>query len=117
MEKDGLMMKYFVLQPHKNNAYGNASRSAIKQYADEIAFDNPELAKDLHSWVNDIESSINSDVRKGVYSCKKCGIILEELTADVRWCTVCGGYLKFTSNSSFIEGEPSAKQGTEGSGS
>jgi len=53
---NGLMMKYFVLNPTKNDAYGKASRSAIFAYSVVIADKNPELAKDLRDWIARIEN-------------------------------------------------------------
>lgn len=52
---NGLMMKYFVLNPHKKDAYGKASRKAILAYADEIAKTNALLSTDLKSWVLKIQ--------------------------------------------------------------
>ena len=48
----GLLFKYFVLNPNKKNQYGEASRMAIKKYADVIRSDDPELASDLEAWVS-----------------------------------------------------------------
>ena len=55
---EGLKMKYFVLNPHKKNAYGEASRKAIMAYAKEIKKTNAELAIDLRKWVTDIEFNL-----------------------------------------------------------
>lgn len=54
----GLKMKYFVLNPHKNNAYGEASRDALRAYAKTILHKNHKLAKDLLAWLVDIEEVI-----------------------------------------------------------
>ena len=51
---NGLQMKYFVLNPHKDNAYGRASRRALFAYAQEIAPENAEMASDLFHWLDDI---------------------------------------------------------------
>lgn len=50
----GLEMKYFVLNPNKNDAYGKASRRAIYHYAAEIYKENKQLAEDLCEWMDDI---------------------------------------------------------------
>ena len=48
----GLKMRYFVLNPTKNNPYGLASRMAIREYAEQIAKANPVLSKDLNDWMD-----------------------------------------------------------------
>jgi len=51
---DGLRMKYFVLKPKSKVAgdvYAEASRRAIKTYANYIKSFNKELADDLKGWV------------------------------------------------------------------
>jgi hypothetical protein len=50
-EAIGLTMKYFVLNPNKNDAYGLASRNAISTYRDFIQKENPKLAEDLTAWI------------------------------------------------------------------
>lgn len=55
---DGLCLKYFVLNPRKNNIYGEASRAALKIYASEIEEENPSLADDLYNWVDTIEEDL-----------------------------------------------------------
>jgi hypothetical protein len=47
---DGLIMKYFVLNPTKRDAYGSASREALLKYAEVIERENQELATDLRQW-------------------------------------------------------------------
>ena len=49
---NGLLMKYFVLKPRGGNIYAKASRAALKAYADTVAGDNPELARDLKDWAD-----------------------------------------------------------------
>ena len=51
-------MKYFVLNPTKRDAYGMASRKAIRAYAISIHDVNPTLAIDLHKWVDQLSSNI-----------------------------------------------------------
>jgi len=48
----GLQLKYFVLNPTKDDEYGEASRLAILAYANHIKTTNPDLARDLFIWVN-----------------------------------------------------------------
>jgi hypothetical protein len=55
---NGLQMKYFVLNPHKKDAYGKASRLAIQSYALSISATNPRLSDDLQIWVQKIESTL-----------------------------------------------------------
>jgi len=58
---EGLQMKYFVLSPNKDDAYGQASREALLSYASAIEGTNPTLTSDLRRWVHiaasDIEKS------------------------------------------------------------
>lgn len=49
---DGLVMKYFVLKPHGDDVYAEASRTAMKSYAYAIKRENPTLASNLFSWVD-----------------------------------------------------------------
>lgn len=57
---DGLVMKYFVLKPEgkDDNDYAFASRMAMRAYATNIKHTNPQLAKDLHSWIDRIEQAL-----------------------------------------------------------
>ena len=48
---DGLMMKYFVLKPSGTDIFAAASRRAMSAYADTIAEENPEFARDIREWV------------------------------------------------------------------
>jgi hypothetical protein len=56
---EGLKLKYFVLSPTKDDPYGEASRSTMLVYADEIKSFNMELANDLRSWVSACWHHIN----------------------------------------------------------
>ncbi len=47
----GLVLKYFVLDPCKKDAYGRASLKALETYETEIASTNPRLAEDLRMWL------------------------------------------------------------------
>lgn len=47
----GLMMKYFVLNPLKDDSYGEASRIALGHYAQSIMQTNKELSDDLVRWL------------------------------------------------------------------
>lgn len=58
---NGLQMKYFVLNPTKNDAYGLASRMAILAYATQIYSTNQQLATELRKWVTDIDLSIQPE--------------------------------------------------------
>ncbi len=55
---DGLKMKYFVLNPTGSDAYGSASRYAIRAYADAIINENPELCIDLKHWMEKLERAL-----------------------------------------------------------
>ena len=49
---DGLKMKYFILSPSsKDKKHAEASRKAMLAYANEIAAENPRLAKEIGEWV------------------------------------------------------------------
>jgi len=45
----------FVLSPEKNDAYGKASRAAMRAYADSICGTNAKLAADIHRKVFEME--------------------------------------------------------------
>ena len=47
----GLTMKYFVLNPTKQDAYGMVSREALEAYANSIRSINSELAEDIRLWL------------------------------------------------------------------
>lgn len=51
----GLLMKYFVLSPNKQDAYGEASRKAMKAYAAAIFEENEEMARDIIHWLKMLE--------------------------------------------------------------
>ena len=55
----GLEMKYFVLNPGKDNDYGRASRAAIRRYAAEMIGTNDELAAELQHWMVHLECRID----------------------------------------------------------
>lgn len=55
----GLIMKYFVLNPTKKDAYGIASRMALLSYADSIEEENPALSEDIRVWVDGIELDLS----------------------------------------------------------
>jgi len=57
-EMAGLEMKYFVLNPNKNDRYGRASRNAIRTYAIDIETEDPQLANDLVNWLALIEEKL-----------------------------------------------------------
>jgi len=59
-----LQLKYFVLNPNKDNPYGEASRKALDQYARAINHHDPELAQDIEEWVRRIRRELN--IRKTV---------------------------------------------------
>lgn len=48
----GLQLKYFVLNPNKDDVYGEASRCAMQVYANTIIKENHELARDLQEWLD-----------------------------------------------------------------
>ena len=48
---DGLLLKYFVLNPKGDTEYHRASREAMRTYAKCIYGTNPELAQDLEKWI------------------------------------------------------------------
>lgn len=53
----GLLLKYFVLSPAKQDPYGEASRTAARAYAAAIEATNPVLAAELVAWMNMIEEA------------------------------------------------------------
>ena len=58
---NGLKMKYFVLRPDKDDDHAFASRMAIRAYAANIKHTNPQLAKDLTTWVENIEQALEAE--------------------------------------------------------
>lgn len=59
---NGLLLKYFVLKPCGHDAYAQASRAAMRTYAQAISSHNPGLASDLNEWVDrEISSMIAGD--------------------------------------------------------
>ena len=59
---NGLIMKYFVLTPTKDDAYGHASRQAMRTYAKEIYTENPILSDDLFQWASDAETEKTDNI-------------------------------------------------------
>ena len=53
-----LEMKYFVLNPHKDNLFGVASRKAILRYAEIIQHVHPKFATDLRKWIEEVEGGL-----------------------------------------------------------
>jgi len=49
-KRKGLCLKYFILNPTKDDPYGEASRKALKAYANAIRDENPDLFYDLFNW-------------------------------------------------------------------
>ncbi len=49
---DGLIMKYFVLKPKGIDVYAEASRKAMRAYANHIEMANKELSKHLRDWAH-----------------------------------------------------------------
>ena len=68
-DKKGLFLKYFDLNPSKDDAYGQASRDAVMRYAQSIETTNALLAQELVSWLRDIEEEASSKW----YECDECG--------------------------------------------
>lgn len=60
MKKNGLFLKYFVLNPNKDNRHGKASRKAILEYARIIKSENSKLADDLEKWIVNITYTISN---------------------------------------------------------
>lgn len=56
----GLQLKYFVLNPTKEDAYGRASQEALVAYANAIRETNPILASDIMGWVNKLQIIANN---------------------------------------------------------
>lgn len=52
----GLLMKYFVLKPRGMDWHANASRVAMRAYAEAIKGHEPQLAAELLAWADE-ESS------------------------------------------------------------
>lgn len=56
---EGLALKYFVLNPNKQDGFGVASREAIRTYAKCISSTDRQLSLDLFQWMDEIEEQIN----------------------------------------------------------
>ena len=59
-----LVMKYFVLNPSKQDDYGRASRKAMLAYAEEICKENSELSNDLIEWIKKLEVIDNTSFKE-----------------------------------------------------
>jgi hypothetical protein len=51
----GLQMKYFVLKPDGNGPHAEASRAAMRAYADSIEETNPAMAQEILGWIGKAE--------------------------------------------------------------
>ena len=58
---EGLVMKYFVLNPAGNSPYHLASRIAMEAYANTINIENGKLAYDLREWIAMEEKKLTKD--------------------------------------------------------
>ena len=56
---NGLKMKYFVLKPAGDSPHSEASRVAMKAYAQAINQENTQLAYDLEMWVIEAQGDVN----------------------------------------------------------
>ena len=54
--KDGLLMKYFVLKPAGDSWHAEASRAAMRAYAEHVKGVKPILAANLLQWVENEEA-------------------------------------------------------------
>lgn len=60
-EGPGLYMRYFVLNPHKNDWHGRASRAAIQAYALVVeGHGQDQFSRELREWVAQIEAVIEA---------------------------------------------------------
>jgi len=50
----GLYMKYFVVSPTKRGPHGEASRRAVREYAEAIKGTDPAMAQDLLAWMAEV---------------------------------------------------------------
>ena len=80
MSEKGLQLKYFVLEPEKDNDYGVASRQAMSVFASVIHMENPELADDLEKWIKRINKKIESP--KFVEPLKPVKTWIQEILGD-----------------------------------
>ena len=55
-------MKYFVLKPKGDDPFAEASREAMKTYADTIEDEDREFALDLRAWAE--REQYASDIRR-----------------------------------------------------
>ena len=60
--KTGLVMKYFVLKPKGDNKFAEASREAMKKYAEVIEETNLQLGVELRNWAG--QEQLNVDKNK-----------------------------------------------------
>ena len=58
----GLEMKYFMLEPKGSDIYAEASRAAIRAYADVICNENSQLADELVDWTNVEEANSQKEL-------------------------------------------------------
>lgn len=50
VKQKGLFIKYFILNPTKDDLNGEASREAMLRYAEIIEIEQPNLSNDLRRW-------------------------------------------------------------------
>ncbi|WBC28402.1 terminase large subunit [Rhodobacteraceae phage LS06-2018-MD05] len=80
----GLKMKYFVLKPEGNDIYAEASRMAMREYANTIASVNIEFATEIKEWVTAIdpereqENELLPDVRLSYLDKAKADLVISE---------------------------------------
>jgi hypothetical protein len=64
---EGLLMKYFVVNPNKRDWHGDASRAAIRAYAASVEAANPLLSSDLKAWLKRLEPDPGNTPRIGAH--------------------------------------------------
>jgi hypothetical protein len=90
----GLKMKYFVLKPEGNDIYAEASRMAMREYANIIAKANIEFATEIQEWVTAIDfereqaNELLPDV--GVSEAVVCDCLCKHKGDDGRLHCKCG---------------------------
>lgn len=62
LPKSGLYMRYFVMNPHKKDKWGKASRIGIMNYAFSLSKTDPVLHNELTKWITDIRKILRVTV-------------------------------------------------------
>ena len=64
---EGLTMKYFVLKPKGEDIYAQASRAAMRAYANVIRHENTKFSDELRHWADQEHALANEDLLREIH--------------------------------------------------